>query len=69
MSEQTIYIKEATSKPGIVKVEDILNQLHGIERVLVDTDDGEVRVEFDEKVISKERIVTTLIENNLTILH
>lgn len=68
MSEQTIYIKEATSKPGIVKVEDLLNQLHGIERVLIDTDDGEVRVEFDEKAISKERILTALIESNFTIL-
>ncbi|WP_042148549.1 metal ABC transporter ATPase [Paucisalibacillus sp. EB02] len=68
MSEQTIFIKEATSEPGILKVEEILNQLYGIERVLVDTDDGEVKVEFDEKAISKERIVTTLIENNFTIL-
>ncbi|WP_339215606.1 hypothetical protein [Ornithinibacillus sp. FSL M8-0202] len=69
MSEQTFYIKEAISKQGIDKVEQILNPLHGVERVLVDTSDGEVKVEFDDKVISKERIVMTLVEHNLTILH
>ncbi|MBC5637417.1 hypothetical protein H8S33_11430 [Ornithinibacillus sp. BX22] len=69
MSEQTLYIKEAITKRGIDKVEQILNQLHGVERVLVDTSDGEVKVEFDDKAISKERIVMTLVEHDLTILH
>ena len=68
MSSHTIFIKEATSEPGILQVEEILNQLSGIERVLIDTNDGEVKIEFDEKTISKERIITTLIENNFTIL-
>ncbi|WP_026905902.1 metal ABC transporter ATPase [Paucisalibacillus globulus] len=68
MSEQTIFIKEETSEPEIIKVEEILNQLSGIERVLIDTDDGEVKIEFDEKTISKERIITILIENNFTIM-
>ena len=69
MSEQTIFIKEATSEQNIVKLEEILNKLNGIERVLVDTADGEVKVEFDDKAISKERIITTIMENNFTILH
>jgi copper chaperone CopZ len=68
MSEQTIFIKEATSEPEIIKVEEILNQLSGIERVLIDTDDGEVKIEFDEMIISKERIITILIDNNFTIM-
>lgn len=69
MSEQTLYIKEAITKQGIDKVEQILNQLNGVERVLVDTSDGEVKVEFDDKAISKERIVMTLVEHDFTILH
>jgi copper chaperone CopZ len=69
MNEQTIFVKEATTESGIWEVERILNQLNGIERVLVDTDDGEVKIEFDDKLISKEQIVTTLVDHDFTILH
>ncbi|WP_047986055.1 hypothetical protein [Ornithinibacillus californiensis] len=69
MNEHTIFVKEATTESGIWEVELLLNQLHGIERVIVDTNDGEVKIEFDDKLISKEQIVTTLVENDFTILH
>lgn len=67
MAEETIFVNEATSGKPIQQIERILNQLDGIERVLVDTADGEVRVEFDNKKVSKERIVITLQQNDFHI--
>ena len=65
--EETIFIKEATSEEPIQAIERCLHELNGVERVLVDTDDGEVRIEYDEKVISKERIMITLNQHDFTI--
>ncbi|HZG60321.1 MAG TPA: hypothetical protein VEY68_07640 [Anoxybacillus sp.] len=67
MAEATIFVNEATSGQPIQQIEYILNQLDGIERVLVDTADGEVKVEFDDKKISRERIVITLQQHNFHI--
>lgn len=65
--EETIFIKEATSEEPILAIEQFLHELNGVERVLIDTDDGEVRIEFDEKVISRERIIITLNQHDFTI--
>jgi copper chaperone CopZ len=65
MAEETIYVSGATSGKPIQQIEQVLNQLDGIERVLVDTADGEVKVEFDEKKISRERIFITLQLHNI----
>jgi copper chaperone CopZ len=67
MAEETIFVNEATCGKPIQQIERILNQLDGIERVLVDTADGEVKVEFDDKKISRERIVNTLQQNEFHI--
>ena len=64
MAEETMVINEATSGAPIQQIERLLNQLDGIERVLVDTADGEVKVEFDDTKISRERIVLTLQQHN-----
>ena len=64
MAEETIVVNEATSGAPIQQIESLLNQLDGIERVLVDTADGEVKVEFDDTKISRERIVLTLQQHN-----
>ncbi|KPC99284.1 hypothetical protein LR69_02560 [Geobacillus sp. BCO2] len=50
----------ATSPQPIARIERLLSGLDGVERSLVDTEDGEVKVQFDEKKISKERIILTL---------
>ncbi|GIO25929.1 hypothetical protein [Ornithinibacillus bavariensis] len=68
MREYTLFVNEATTEPNIYRMEEILNQLTGVERVLVDTNDGEVKIEYDEKLLSEDTIVMTLIENNFTIL-
>lgn len=67
MTEETIFIKEATSEETIQAIEQFLHELNGVERVLIDTDDGEVKIEYDEKVISKERIMITLNQHDFTI--
>jgi hypothetical protein len=64
MAEETIFVSEAISEEPIQQIEHLLNQLDGIERVLVDTTDGEVMVEFDDRKISKEQIVLTLQQHN-----
>ncbi|PWA07130.1 hypothetical protein DCC39_16705 [Pueribacillus theae] len=60
MAEVTIVVKEATSGPAIQDIEHYLNQFDGIDRVLVDTADGEVKIEYDEKKISGKRIIGNL---------
>ncbi|MUK90400.1 hypothetical protein GMD78_18740 [Ornithinibacillus sp. L9] len=68
MNEITFYVKEATSGPTIQEIEDILHELGGIERVLIDTDDGELKIEYNDKQISKERIAITLQQHDYQIL-
>ena len=67
MTEETISVNEAISEKPIQQIEQLLNQLDGIERVLIDTDDGDVKIEFDDKKISRERIVLTLQQHNFHI--
>jgi copper chaperone CopZ len=63
MAEATIFVNEATSEQPIQKVEHLLIQLDGIERALVDTADGEVKIAFDDKKISRERILIVMKEH------
>ncbi|ADU94129.1 heavy-metal-associated domain-containing protein [Geobacillus sp. Y412MC52] len=60
MAEATFYIDGATSPQPIARIERLLSGLDGVERSLVDTEDGEVKIQFDEKKISEECIVLTL---------
>lgn len=64
MAEVTITVKEAMSGPRIQEIEHFLHELDGIDRVLVDTADGDVKIEFDDKKISGERIVGSLQKHN-----
>jgi copper chaperone CopZ len=67
MTEETIFISKATSGEPIQEIERFLHELDGIERVLIDTDDGEVKIEFDDKKVSRERIIITLNQHDFTI--
>ncbi|WP_227935352.1 heavy-metal-associated domain-containing protein [Alkalihalobacillus deserti] len=60
MTQETIFVKDATTIKPIQQIEQSLTQLKGIERVLVDTADGEVKIEFDSDKITREQIVQTL---------
>lgn len=64
MAEVTITVKGATSGPPIQEIEHFLHEFDGIDRVLVDTADGELKIEFDEKKISGDRIIGSLQQQN-----
>ncbi len=60
VAETTFFVKEATSAQPIQTLETMLAEMDGIERALVDTEDGEVKIQFDETKVSEERIAITL---------
>jgi copper chaperone CopZ len=63
----TIYVKEAVNKQPIQSLESILSQMDGIERALVDTADGEVKIEYNETQVSPEKIRETVLEHGLNL--
>ncbi|WP_078410079.1 heavy-metal-associated domain-containing protein [Priestia abyssalis] len=67
MNETTFFLKETATDQSIINVEHILAGMKGIEKVSVDTTDGEVKVEFDHTKISRERIAITLQQHNFNI--
>lgn len=68
MEEITIFVKEATSEQPIRTLETILIQMEGIERALVDIDDGEVKITYDENLVGHEKIKNSIQEYGLHIL-
>ncbi|MGJ9385361.1 MULTISPECIES: heavy-metal-associated domain-containing protein [Salipaludibacillus] len=56
----TLFIKEATNEEPIQTLETVLMQMDGIERALVDTKDGEVKITYHESQISEEEITGTI---------
>lgn len=57
MQTMTIHIKEATAEKPIQSLEGILADVPEIERALIDVENGEVKITFDEGQISEEQIV------------
>ncbi|MCP8617038.1 heavy-metal-associated domain-containing protein [Salirhabdus salicampi] len=57
MGHSTFFIKEAKEQYNIETLEQTLMNLNGIERALVDTNDGELKLEYDEKQIPLTDIV------------
>ncbi|WHY83648.1 heavy-metal-associated domain-containing protein [Siminovitchia fortis] len=64
----TIYVDVANNKQAIEKLEQILLQLNGVERALVDPDDGEVKISYSETKLQHEAILSTLSRNGFDIL-
>jgi copper chaperone CopZ len=52
----TIYIKEAVKEEPIQTLETILMNIHGVERALVDIEDGEVKITYNENQIGQDMI-------------
>lgn len=65
MAELTIFVNEKGE--GLQQIEQTLNQLDGIERVLGDTDDGELKIAFDDGKISGNRIISILHDHDFYI--
>jgi copper chaperone CopZ len=56
MEEMTLFVKEATNGSAIQTLETALLELNGIERALVDTEDGEVKVTYNQETITKQEV-------------
>jgi hypothetical protein len=56
MPHSTLFIKEAHGHDNIQSLEAFILGLNGIERVLVDTDDGEIKVEYNDEEIQLTEI-------------
>ncbi|MFD2046513.1 hypothetical protein ACFSTA_19420 [Ornithinibacillus salinisoli] len=63
----TLFVEDATSDPKIQEIEGILNESRGIDRVLIDTDDGEIKIEYNEEQISPKHIILMLQERDYNI--
>ncbi|MDN3016122.1 hypothetical protein PH210_07855 [Paenibacillus sp. BSR1-1] len=59
----TVNLKEAGKSRSIQTLETFLSGMDGIERALVDTEDGEVKIEYNENELSQEKIRTAILEN------
>ncbi len=69
LKQLTIFIKEATSEEPIQTLETILMKLDGIERALVDIDDGEVKITYDERQVGHEKITNWIQQHGLHLLN
>ncbi|QMT17097.1 hypothetical protein H1Q58_14185 [Planococcus maritimus] len=57
MRKMTMYVQEAKSERPIHELEDLLLKEHGVERALIDVEDGEVKLELDETKIKESQIL------------
>lgn len=57
MATMTIYVKEATAEKPIQTLESMLMGMAEIERALVDTEEGEVKITYDEAQVAEDRII------------
>ena len=57
MATMTIYVKEATAENPIQVLETMLMSMEEIERALVDTEEGEVKITYDDAQIAEDQIV------------
>lgn len=58
----TFLVKEATSEQPIQSIEAMLTSLKGVERALVDVEDGEVKIEYDETQVRKDQLMDELVQ-------
>ena len=68
MKDMTIFIKEATREEPILELETILLKMDGVERALVDIDDGEVKITYNENQIDGEIIKNKIQQHGLHLL-
>lgn len=67
MADMTVYLKEADKEQPIQTLEAILSGMDGIERALVDIEDGEVKIEYNENELSMEKIMNKILQNGFHI--
>lgn len=68
METITLFVKEATSEKPIRALEAIIIAMDGVERALVDTTDGEVKITFNEKVLNQEQLIERIRQDGFHII-
>ncbi|MEF2093169.1 hypothetical protein V3595_00645 [Bacillus sp. CFBP9009] len=60
MQTTTLYVKEATSEGPILNLESILMKTEGVERAIIDVDDGEIKIDHSEEKLSPNQLITLI---------
>ncbi|MBD8069034.1 hypothetical protein [Bacillus sp. PS06] len=60
MQVSTFFIKDITGAEQIQNLEMLLTQLNGVERALFDTDDHEIKIEYNDQLIELKSIVENI---------
>lgn len=68
ISEVTILMEGKGLEGSNQQLEQLLNQVGGIDSVLIDAEHGEVKIRFDNTRISKERIIITLNQHDFQLM-
>ncbi|CAH0195197.1 hypothetical protein SRABI96_01772 [Peribacillus sp. Bi96] len=67
MQTTTLYVKEATSEGPILNLESILLKTEGVERAIIDIDDGEIKIDHSEDMLSPDQIITLIEQYGLNV--
>ncbi|MFD9626515.1 heavy-metal-associated domain-containing protein [Peribacillus muralis] len=67
MQTTTLYVKEATTEGPIANLESILLKTEGVERAIIDVDDGEIKVDHSEDTLSSDQLVTLIEQYGLNV--
>ncbi|MDP1420950.1 hypothetical protein Q8G35_21860 [Peribacillus simplex] len=67
MQTTTLYVKEATSEGPILNLESILLKTEGVERAIIDVDDGEIKIDHSEDKLSPNQLITLIEQFGLNV--
>ncbi|MGG4268521.1 heavy-metal-associated domain-containing protein [Peribacillus simplex] len=67
MQTTTLYVKEATSEGPILNLESILLKTEGVERAIIDVDDGEIKIDHSEDQLSPDQLITLIEQYGLNV--
>ncbi|WP_286184474.1 hypothetical protein [Bacillus sp. SD075] len=67
MQTTTLYVKEATSEGPILNLESILLKTEGVERAIIDVDDGEIKIDHSGDKLSPDQLITLIEQYGLNV--
>ncbi|MGE7185718.1 heavy-metal-associated domain-containing protein [Peribacillus sp. NPDC006672] len=67
MQTTTLYVKEATSEGPILNLESILLKTEGVDRAIIDVDDGEIKIDHSEDQLSPDQLITLIEQYGLNV--
>ena len=67
METTTLHVREATTEGPILNLESILLNTEGVERAIIDVDDGEIKIEYSEDKLSPSQLVTLIEQYGLNV--